>query len=169
MHMHISQSCTWSLMFGCHQFPPLRHKSVFWCSICLHFASSLVGIQYICIRYFQITVSTYDLVIRTEDSPYSTLQYSTVIHYKLNSPGIEYWWGQYFPCLSKPATRPNQPPVPWVLGFSGCKAYEAWCWPPSPPSAAVANGLEIYHHLASVHAEECHGVIINSYQKRTLS
>jgi hypothetical protein len=63
----------------------------------------------------------------SEQKTVHTVQYCTVTQYKLDSPGIEYRWGQYFPCMSKPATRPIQPPVQWVLGLSGCKANGAWC------------------------------------------
>jgi hypothetical protein len=33
-------------------------------------------------------------------------------------PGIEFRWGRDFPHLSRPALRPNQPPVQWVAGLS---------------------------------------------------
>ena len=38
--------------------------------------------------------------------------------YGLEGPGIEYWWRQDFPHLSRPAPRPIQPPVQWVPGLS---------------------------------------------------
>jgi len=30
---------------------------------------------------------------------------------ELDGPGIESWWGRYFPHLSRPALGPIQPPV----------------------------------------------------------
>jgi hypothetical protein len=38
--------------------------------------------------------------------------------YWLDGPGIESWWERDFPHLSRPALRPAQPPVQWVLGLS---------------------------------------------------
>jgi hypothetical protein len=84
--------------------------------MCLRSARLLAGGQCICIRYFQIMVSTYGLVIRTKDS--WDIVVGTVPHYKLDSPGIKSQWGQDFPCLSRPAPRPTQPPVQSVLGSS---------------------------------------------------
>jgi hypothetical protein len=38
--------------------------------------------------------------------------------YGLDGPGIESRWGRDFPHLSRPALRPNQPPVQWVPDLS---------------------------------------------------
>ena len=48
-------------------------------------------------------------------------------------PGIESWWWQDFPYLSRPALGPNQPPVQWVPGLPRRDA------DPSRPSSAVVK------------------------------
>jgi hypothetical protein len=47
--------------------------------------------------------------------PDSLLRITTA--YGLDGPGIESRWGRDFPHLSKPALRPTQPSVQWVLGI----------------------------------------------------
>ena len=47
--------------------------------------------------------------------------------YGLDGPGIESWWGRYFPHLSRPVQGLTQPPVQWVLDlFPGGKAAGPW-------------------------------------------
>jgi hypothetical protein len=60
-----------------------------------------------------------------------------VTSYRLDGPGIESWWGQYFPHLSRQALGPTQPPVQWVLHLSGGKEWPGHDADPSPPSSAV--------------------------------
>jgi hypothetical protein len=38
--------------------------------------------------------------------------------YGLDGPGIEFRWGRDFLHLSRPAKKPNQPPIQWVPGLS---------------------------------------------------
>jgi len=50
-----------------------------------------------------------------------------------------------FPHLSRPALRPNQPPVQWVLGLSQGKVQLGRDADPSHPSVAeVKNRVELY-------------------------
>jgi hypothetical protein len=44
---------------------------------------------------------------------------SKVTRYGLDGLGIESWWGQYFPHLSRPALGSTQPPIQWLPGLSG--------------------------------------------------
>ena len=52
--------------------------------------------------------------------------------YGLDGPGIGFWWGRYFPHLSRPSLGPTQPPVEWVLGFSRGKERPGRDADPSP-------------------------------------
>jgi hypothetical protein len=48
-------------------------------------------------------------------------------HYGLDSSGIQSWWKQDFPHLSRLALAPAQPPVQWVLSlFPRGKVDRAW-------------------------------------------
>jgi hypothetical protein len=52
--------------------------------------------------------------------------------YGLDSPGIEFRWGQDFPHPSRPSLGPTQPPNQSVPSlFTGGKAVVAWRWPPT--------------------------------------
>lgn len=69
----------------------------------------------------------------------------------LDSLGIEYRWRQGFPCLSRLAMGPTEPPVLWVLGsFLGVKHLGHDADRPVPSSTEVVNRMELYHHLTSV-------------------
>lgn len=67
--------------------------------------------------------------------------------------GVESQWGHDILGLSRPAPKPIQTPVKWVLGL-----YQDWYgWDvvlnqPPPSSAEVGNGLELYLHFLLVPA-----------------
>ena len=63
--------------------------------------------------------------------------------YGLNGPGIECRRGWRFPCPFRPAPRPNQRPVQWMLGFSGLRRPGRGADHPPPSSPMVANALQI--------------------------
>jgi hypothetical protein len=59
--------------------------------------------------------------------------------------GIESQWGRDFPHLSRPALRPTQPPVQWVLGLFWGKVRPGRDSDPSLPSSAVDHErVELY-------------------------
>ena len=65
---------------------------------------------------------------------------SIATHYRLDGPGFksQCWWD--FPDQFRPALKPTQPLVEWLLGlFPGDKATRAWCWQPPSSSAKVVN------------------------------
>jgi hypothetical protein len=52
---------------------------------------------------------------------------SIATRYRLDGPGIEFWWGKDFPHPSRPVPGPTQPPLYngyWVI--LGDKAAGAW-------------------------------------------
>jgi len=59
--------------------------------------------------------------------------------YGLDGPGIESRWGRDFPCLSRPALGPTQPPVQWVPRLSRGKERPESDTDPSTSSIAVAK------------------------------
>jgi hypothetical protein len=64
--------------------------------------------------------------------------------YRLDGRGIESRWGQDFPHLSRPALRPNRPPVQWVSGLSRGKVQPGHDADPSRPSSSeVKNRVEL--------------------------
>jgi hypothetical protein len=51
----------------------------------------------------------------------------TAPHYGLDNLGIESWWGQDFPHLTRLVLGPTQPAIQWVLGlFPRGKAAGVW-------------------------------------------
>ena len=67
--------------------------------------------------------------------------------YGLDGPGIESRWGRNFPHPSRPALRPTQTPIHWILSLSPVKAAGAWLWPPTPSSAEVKETVELHSYL----------------------
>jgi hypothetical protein len=74
-----------------------------------------------------------------------TRQYAVGIatRYGLDGPGIESWWGWYFPHPSRPALGPTQSPIQWVPRLSRGEAYVAWHWPPTHLAPRL-KGMELY-------------------------
>lgn len=70
------------------------------------------------------------------------------IRYELHSSGIESRWGREFPCPSRRALKPIQPPVQDVIGlFTGVKRQGVGVNHRPYSSAEIANGLELYVRL----------------------
>ena len=71
--------------------------------------------------------------------------------YGLDGPGIECLCEREFPRPSRPAIGPTQPPVQGVPGLlPGNKAAGSWCWTPTPSSAEVKEGVELYFYTLLV-------------------
>ena len=65
--------------------------------------------------------------------------------YGMDGQGIEFRWRWDFPHLSRPALRPNQPPVNGYRVFPGVKVRPERDADPSPPSSTeVKNRVELY-------------------------
>jgi len=70
--------------------------------------------------------------------------------YRLDGPGIKYWWGWGIPRLSKLAPGPTQPPVQWVLDlFLRVKWQGYGVGHPSPSSAKIKEIVELYTYPLS--------------------
>jgi hypothetical protein len=75
---------------------------------------------------------------------------SIAIRHGMDGPGIESWWKQDFPHLSRPAVGPIQPPVQWVMGlFPGSKRPGHGVDHPSPSSAEVKERVNLYLYSPS--------------------
>lgn len=92
----------------------------------------------------------------------------TATCYGLHGLGIEYWWGQDFPWLSRPVPRLSQPPVQWSWVLPGSNSARAWCWPHTPSNTTVANGLELHLCLYSMPAQAHNRVIFTFRWKQCL-
>ena len=64
--------------------------------------------------------------------------------YGLEGLGIESWFWRDFSHPSRPALGPTQLPIQRIAGLPGGKAAGAWRWPPTPSTAGVKNGVELY-------------------------
>ena len=88
--------------------------------------------------FYLISVSSC-LFMHSAAIPWRDTVHSTAIHYGLDGPRIENRWERHFPYPSGPTPIPTQTPVQFVQRRPSCDAGQ-----PSPSSAAVANGLELY-------------------------
>jgi hypothetical protein len=82
-----------------------------------------------------------------KSGPGSSVGIATV--YGLDDPGIESWWGRYFPNLCRPALESNQIPVKCVPVLSGGKERPGRDADPLPFSSAVGHErveLYLYSH-----------------------
>ena len=80
------------------------------------------------------------------------IEVNVVTCYRLDGPGIESQWGRDFPCLSRPAPKPTQPPVQRLPGLlREVKSPGHGANQQSTSSVEITNGLALHLSLHSVH------------------